>query len=218
MVIDIFPDAERDPRPVGRPISELGRIGGRLCLDFVNTVNGTRARPGEWLVDYPTLVRWGREVGVLSPGRARKLLQRARDRPAEAEPALVTALETREALFRIFEAAVRGRTPDPPDLDRVNDATSRALARLRVIPEGAGFAWEPEGEDGLDALLGPIVRDAADLLVSEDLARVKECDGHDCTWLFVDESRNRSRRWCDMAVCGNRMKARRHYRRRREGG
>jgi predicted RNA-binding Zn ribbon-like protein len=66
--------------------------------------------------------------------------------------------------------------------------------------------------------LRPIARSAAELLTSETLSRVRECGGATCTWLFLDASRNRSRRWCSMESCGNRAKARRHYRRRREGG
>ena len=95
-----------------------------------------------------------------------------------------------------------------------------------LLPQEAGgdasspsFAWtRTDAADSLTAPLRPVVRSAAELLTSpETLLRVRECDGTDCTWLFLDQSRNRSRRWCSMESCGNRAKVRRHYRRRHAG-
>jgi predicted RNA-binding Zn ribbon-like protein len=65
-------------------------------------------------------------------------------------------------------------------------------------------------------MLWPIVDAAADLLVRGEPERIKTCGSATCGWLFLDLSRNRSRRWCDMKDCGNRAKARRHYARRKE--
>jgi predicted RNA-binding Zn ribbon-like protein len=67
--------------------------------------------------------------------------------------------------------------------------------------------------DGLEQILFAVLTSAAELLASDRLKRIRECASADCTWLFIDMSRNRTRRWCDMKGCGNRMKARRHYRR-----
>jgi predicted RNA-binding Zn ribbon-like protein len=80
------------------------------------------------------------------------------------------------------------------------------------------WAGDAESEPALDRVLWPVARSAAELLTSDDLAAVRECAAPDCRWLFLDRSRNRSRRWCAMATCGNRSKARRHYRRGRAGG
>jgi predicted RNA-binding Zn ribbon-like protein len=89
-----------------------------------------------------------------------------------------------------------------------------ALAHRRLVPAGRCFVWDIVGaEDRLDRILWLLVDDAADLLSSELLDRVKECGGPDCSWLFLDESRNRSRRWCEMSECGNRAKQRRYQRR-----
>jgi len=81
---------------------------------------------------------------------------------------------------------------------------------------GDGFAWDWHEADGaLELPIWIVARSASTLLVSQGLRRVRECAGEKCDWLFLDASRNRSRRWCDMAACGNRAKAQRNYARRR---
>jgi predicted RNA-binding Zn ribbon-like protein len=83
---------------------------------------------------------------------------------------------------------------------------------------GDGFVWDWHEVDGvLELPIWIVARSAADLLVSSELERVRECAGEKCDWLFLDASRNQSRRWCDMAACGNRAKAQRNYARRRGG-
>jgi predicted RNA-binding Zn ribbon-like protein len=87
---------------------------------------------------------------------------------------------------------------------------------VRVIRNESGFTWGWDKQsDALDRMLWPVARSAADLLTSDHLNRVHQCGGKDCTWLFVDTSRNHSRQWCDMGDCGNRAKARRFYQRTR---
>jgi len=141
----------------------------------------------------------------------------ARDAAAAAS-AVARARALREALYALFSARAAGRSASRADLARVNAALAAALGELKVEPRdgGYGWSWERPG-DPLTAPLRPIARSAAELLVSPELERVRECHGATCTWLFLDSSRNRSRRWCSMESCGNRAKARRHYRRRKSG-
>ena len=107
-------------------------------------------------------------------------------------------------------AIAKGRSPDADDVRALNGALSTAFAHLRVATSTGGFAWEwAEGDQPLERMLWPVVRSAAELLTSDKLSLVKQCAG--CGWLFVDRSRNHSRRWCDMRYCGNRAKARRFY-------
>jgi len=88
------------------------------------------------------------------------------------------------------------------------------LVRREVRPAGEGYTWVWKRTNAeLDDVLAPVVESAAALLTSPDLSRVRECESETCGWLFIDRSRNRSRRWCDMTVCGNRAKVRRHYQR-----
>lgn len=190
--------------------------GGRLCLDFINTVSGSRAHPTERLNSYPDLVSWSRQAGALGDREAQHLAQAAARRPDDAARTLREAVGFREALFRVFAAVVGLRPPDPDDLAALNAMLPRALAQQRIERKAGGFVWgwTDDGE-ALDRMLWPVARSAADLLVSPDLKRVRRCAGANCDWLFIDMSRNGSRRWCDMSGCGNRAKARRYYERHR---
>ena len=87
------------------------------------------------------------------------------------------------------------------------------MAKSSIVRVGERFAWDWTPENALDRVLWPVVRDAAELLSGEDLDRVGRCADANCGWLFLDTSRNHSRRWCSMKDCGNRAKARRHYQR-----
>jgi predicted RNA-binding Zn ribbon-like protein len=193
--------------------------GGRLCLDLANTIEGReRPQPKELLESYDDLLSWSEQAGVLAPGEVRRLRRLAARNPRQARSVLERARRVREAIYGIFSAVAAGRAPSAPALDALNDALPEALRRLRVVHSGAKYGWGWDGgEEALDRMLWPVVRSAADLLTSEERERVRECAAETCAWLFLDESRNRSRRWCDMSVCGNRDKARRHYRRHKVG-
>ena len=191
--------------------------GGLLCLDFANTLSGRlRERSDERLNEYGDLVSWSRQAGVITDLEAQRLLREARRRPSEAVSVLDRAVELRETLYRLFSAIGAGRLPEPGELRHLNTVLGEALRHTRIIPTEAGFAWDWAGRgERLDQPLWPVARSAADLLTSADLDRVRECAETGCAWLFLDTSRNRSRQWCDMRVCGNRAKARRHYARTR---
>jgi predicted RNA-binding Zn ribbon-like protein len=193
-------------------------IGGCLCLDFANTVRWHAGEhPGERLIDFAQLVRWGLSAGVLEQVRANRLLRDAKTHPARAAAALTRAVKARETMYRIFAAVSRGRRPDTGDLEGFNRLLAGSLARSRIGPTHGGFAWEWAGaEEAWDIVLWHTLRSAADLLTSKALPRVGQCvDDRGCGWLFLDTSRNHSRRWCDMKDCGNREKARGHYARMR---
>ena len=199
--------------------SRVEFIGGRLCLDFTNT-NSNRGgvEDHERLMSYADLVEWGRMAGVLSQAEARRLRAAGAEHPAEAGRVFARAREFREAIYRIVTTRLSGKLPERPDLELLNRMLSQALAHRRLAATRDGFAWEwmPAADD-LGWMLWPLASSAAELLMSEELARVKECASQNCNWLFVDASRNRSRRWCDMKDCWNRAKARRHYQRGRRG-
>lgn len=200
----------------GEPPPTFDLSGGALGLDFANTWSD-RGRPEtDGLRGYADLLAFARQAGSLDEGEAARLAARSEREPGAAAAAFGRALDLREALYRLFSAAAAGRPPAAGDLALVNAALPEALARLRLEPRGSGFgwAWEEKAAEPLDAPLWPVLRSAAELLTSEELPRVRECAATSCTWLFVDRSRNRSRRWCSMETCGNRAKAHRHYRRR----
>jgi predicted RNA-binding Zn ribbon-like protein len=201
--------------PAPQPVFELD--GGNPCLDFANTVSDRPAPlPRERLKSYGDLVAWGQQAGLVDRAEARHLLAEGERRPEEAAAVLRQARLLREALFRIVSAFAASRLPAEHDLHALNAALPGALAHLRLAPAGRGltFSWARD-PGALDSMLWPVVRSAAELLASEDLRAVRECAADTCGWLFLDRSKNQSRRWCDMKVCGNRSKARRHYARKR---
>ncbi len=197
--------------------------GGRLCLDFVDTVDWRlRERPVEFLHTYADLILWARHQdaiygGVLSRSEAEALLRRADEDRQAAGRALEQARALREALYRVFRAVALKTSPPETDISALNHSLSRALAHSRIVEREQRFAWGWTDDAALDRLLRPVVRSAAELLTEGDLSRLRECEGEGCGWLLYDDSKNRSRRWCTMNGCGNRAKARRHYQRKRAG-
>lgn len=188
-------------------------LTGQLSLDFANTLDWrTSEHPQELINSYADLLRWGRHTGSLTEREARRLTREADLHPIAANKALDEALKLREALYRIFSATAQGQRAEAGDLRYLNEKLSDALSRLRVAPGMEGYAWQwAETEKDLSRVLWPVVQAAGELLVSGELQMLRQCPGEGCAWLFVDTSRNKSRRWCDMTTCGNRAKARRHY-------
>jgi predicted RNA-binding Zn ribbon-like protein len=195
--------------------------GGVVCLDFVNTVGSRlKDRPREYLRSYEDLLDWARQAGLLAPEETEDLSRQAMLNPEEARETLSRALALREAIHRVISSAMAGESQDESDMSALNRELSIALSHLRVIPADGtyGWGWDRSGDDGgarLDSPLWPVAQSAAELLTSPNLGRVKLCAGEGCGWVFLDESRNNSRRWCDSRDCGNRERVRRHLARKR---
>jgi len=188
-------------------------ISGSVCLDLCNTVGGKRgARTRENLNSFVDFAAWCEQAELVEKSEAEVLVRVAARRPAEAASVLTRARSLREAIYRIFSAVANNKTPETADLAQLNSELAGALGRLRVASKRDGFDWRWAKKGGaLDEALGPIARSAAELLTSSQrLNQVRQCRGDNCGWLFVDGSKNHSRRWCDMRDCGNRAKVRRH--------
>ena len=205
------------------PVFDLS--GGALCLDFVNTL-GNRAGPEpleEGLAGYGDLVAFARQAGALDGAAARRLREGARARPDEATAALARAVSLREALHAIFVALAAGKRPAEGDLAGLNAELAHALAHARLARREGGYTltWDPRAADDggipLDRPLWPVAHSAMELLLEADLSRLGECESDTCGFLFLDTTRNRSRRWCDTRICGNRARVRRHRRRMADG-
>jgi predicted RNA-binding Zn ribbon-like protein len=191
----------------------LRLIGGRLCLDFVNTANNhEQANMKEHLTDYAALAVWACHASALAPAAADRLLAEARVRPADAARALERARELRRGLYALFQAFVTGQPIVPERVSEVNAALARLPGRASLLATPAGLAWDwSTAGEPLDQPILPVLWSGAELLTSPERARIRMCEGQGCTWLFLDTSRNRARRWCSMEDCGNRAKAQRHY-------
>ncbi|HXV77357.1 MAG TPA: ABATE domain-containing protein [Candidatus Polarisedimenticolaceae bacterium] len=193
--------------------------GGALCLDLANTLGDRPQGGSERLHDLADFVRWCEQAGLIDGGEGDRLRAEAGRRPRAARTAWRRVIELRETIYGVFSAIAAGRGPRPGDLGALNRSLTRALPHQRIEATGAGFVWTwAPPSSGFDHLSWPVVRSAAELLTSADAVRTRECAADTCGWLFIDRSRARRRRWCDMKICGNRAKARRHYRRLKQLG
>jgi predicted RNA-binding Zn ribbon-like protein len=186
---------------------------------------GAELVPGahERFSSYRALVGWFFRHRLISLSETKRLLRAARKHPEMAEQVRRRAISLRETIYHLFTALDSGDAPDPRDVASLNTFVPEAWAHRRLAyrtgssdqaPGTPPFWWKPAVDpDALDDLLWPVVWSAAELLTSDELPRVRECANDPCGWLFLDMSKNRSRRWCDMRDCGNRVKARRHYER-----
>lgn len=184
-----------------------------LCLDFINTLHERSTdSPQELLKSYNDLVAWSQQEQILTDEEARCILGKQAKQSAQAAKVLARAIDLREVMYRIFSSVAEDSVPADDDLALLNRAYVEALAQTRLVAESDTFAREWSGkEDAFDRMFWSLVRSGVNLLTSEELHAVRMCASEDCNWLFLDTSKNRSRRWCDMKSCGNRAKARRHY-------
>jgi|SRR5271157_261720 len=183
-----------------------------LCLDFANTVAWRGSEPAESLHGFADLLRWSESNGVLGGDGFDRVGRWSMKHPGEAAAMFQDAVALRETIYRIFFRIAAGKAPDARDVGEVNRALERAPARRVLVHADKGFGWrlDPDARSAA-ALLAPVLWSAGDLLVSPDAARLRHCSNDKCLWLFLDESKNGSRRWCSMQACGNRAKAHRHY-------
>lgn len=201
-----------------QPTDNFDFSAGALCLDFANTATWhASSHPEESLNAYPDLVAWGQAAGMVTAEQASYLLSLAKKKPQDAQACTDQAITLREAIYHLFSAQAAAHALPQSDLHTLNASLKQAMSHLQLRPAPGGFTWDWENEpSALDPMLWPVARSAAELLTSDQVERVGECeDDRGCGFLFLDTSRNRSRRWCSMESCGNRAKAQRHYKRAR---
>ncbi|AFQ52088.1 CGNR zinc finger domain-containing protein [Burkholderia cepacia] len=183
-----------------------------LSIDFANTLYWRGAdAPTETFGTLDDLLAWCREQARMPACVADAC--RAQYLNNNEEPAMLArALALREALYRLFHAQAERREPQADDLALLGGFLAEAAPRVALARVDGGYAWRI-GEAGatLAGLLSPVLWSATDLLGGARLAKVKRCANDACQWLFIDDSKNGSRRWCSMSSCGNRAKAYRHY-------
>ena len=198
--------------------TEFDTKAGALCLSFANSFDiNVNGKHEEMLKEYADLVDWAQILEVIDTPIAQLLLKEANKRPEDAYAVLQAAWTLRQSIFNAFASIAHGKPPAPHDLDELNKSLSNTLTHQRILSHEKGFIWGWDDGAALDQIVWPVVRDAADLLTSDMIYRVGQCANvSGCGWLFTDTSRNRSRRWCSMETCGNRAKAKRHYRRIKE--
>lgn len=185
-------------------------VDAERVLAFVNTLSARpTGAPVERLTSYDALVDWAREQHLVSAAAAERLLAEARRHPHQAAGVLSRAKEFREALNTLALAIEQQRQPAAAALATISDALASAYAHGRLVPHNASLQWVSSSEDDLNRILWEIGRAAGRLVLSPRLSKIRACAAADCGWWFMDDTKNRSRRWCDMKICGNREKVRR---------
>lgn len=184
-------------------------LGGNLALDFTNTLHSHgESNPSDDLKTAADFGEWAAQAGLLRHKDTHKLGRTHAD-----QARFRRALALRELLYEIFSRAATGKRPQPQALRKFQSFYQNAIRRAEFHPVANHYRlmW-PAATHPLERVSQEIARSAANLLTSEALTRVRQCSGESCSWLFVDNSRNGMRRWCDMKACGNRAKVRRFRR------
>jgi predicted RNA-binding Zn ribbon-like protein len=186
-------------------------VAGNLALDFANTVHSYgRQDPQDDLKGYADLVSWQLQAGLVNRTERSELLRVAQAEEPDASAVFNQFLRLREVVYDIFASLAQGRHAKPESVAALNSVLKKATRGLGIQRVGKKYklSWEADYPP-TDRALGEIARSAAELLTSAKLHRVRQCGGDRCSWLFLDTSRNGTRRWCDMKACGNRAKVRR---------
>jgi predicted RNA-binding Zn ribbon-like protein len=196
-----------------RTLETLELVGGAPCLDFANTINSRLYPEHDYLVQYSDVVGWANRIGILTPAQSNQLQRRAEQNAGQAESAFLAARTLRELLYRLFSNAAKGSEPNKKDMETFVASYGEAISHGKFLKKGSHYTTTWKVDETLNAVLWPITHSAGELLLSQELGKVKECPG--CGWLFLDTSKNQSRRWCSMNTCGARDKMRRYHKRQR---
>jgi predicted RNA-binding Zn ribbon-like protein len=186
-----------------------------LSIDLANTVVWRGSAPEDSLHGLHDVLAWLTSVKAMPVRAVAELGKWFEARPAVSAAVFSEAIEIREMIYRLLHSVAAGSAAASEDIRGLNRALGEAAPRTNLERVDGGFGWRAEVKPTAAAMLAPALWSAADILTGPDRARVRECANDRCLWLFLDDSKNGSRRWCSMQSCGNRAKARRHYLRER---
>ena len=192
-------------------VGQMLLVGGHPAIDFVNTLGGRPDTPDdEYVHGYGDLLVWCRRTGLIEETQAQRLTSAVADHPNEADATLRAVLQLRAAVDAVLRARLAQRAPRGEDVDTVRRSYASAVrqAQLQLDDAGCRWTWPASHAADLRAPAGMIALTAFQLLDRTRLDQLGQC-GH-CRWLFLDTSRNHTRRWCSMNACGATLKMRRH--------
>jgi predicted RNA-binding Zn ribbon-like protein len=182
-----------------------------LAVEFANTLAWRGSTPEESLHSVGELLAW------LSANNAMEAVAKAglekwfEAHPARGAEVFREAIDLRETIYRLLKSVASSSMPSRDDLRRMNTVLSETAPRVYLERTERSFGWRIEMHPSPAGILAPVLWSVADILVGPDRARLRECGNDRCLWLFLDDSKNQTRRWCSMQACGNRAKAHRHY-------
>jgi predicted RNA-binding Zn ribbon-like protein len=186
-------------------------IAGNVALDLVNTLDWRfreEPPPEELLADYLDLAHFMQQSGLISDALARRLIRNVSE--SKAAEVVEAVRELREAAARVLYASLEGDTPQASSIKLLERNFRETRESQHLLWDGEKLAWELAQSPALpESLLWMLSLSVAELMTSDEMQLLRECGNAECRWLFLDTSKNHTRRWCDMKICGNRMKARR---------
>jgi predicted RNA-binding Zn ribbon-like protein len=191
--------------------ASLPLVGSDLALDFTNTSSGrASAFHQEHFTRADDIIGWASLARILTPSDGSRLRSAVQDDRLAAQ-LLERTLALRETLYAIGAALAQRQSPGPCEVKELTRVHAECVGRAQLVAHNSAFvwAWDPQ-EAPVETVLGPITLSALALLTNADLSRIKQCGGDHCGWLFFDTTKNKSRRWCEMEVCGNRAKQKRY--------
>ena len=189
--------------------------GGNLSLNFVNTIHDRNEEPlRDYLTNYSDLLAWAHFADGINEAQKKLLLQLSKKNHRKAEKIFKESIRLREAIYKYIVHLINQNKAPPVDTQLINHWLSKAFANLELtqLDNDIVLDWKPE-RFGMESVLWPIIRSFADLITSDMRNRTKQCPN--CAWVFLDNSKNNSRRWCSMETCGNRAKVLRFARKTR---
>ena len=191
--------------------ASLPLVGSEIAFDLTNTSSGRGGpRHLEHLRTAEDVIRWARHARIINPSEAAWLETEAAKYSVLARRLLKRTLELREIIYKIGAELAAGKLAPGHQIDELTQIHASCIARAKLVPHGSAFVWSWLAEDGpVERILGPIALSALTLLTQANLSRIKQCQGDHCGWIFFDTTKNKSRRWCEMEVCGNRAKQKR---------
>jgi len=199
-----------------RTIETLKLDGGCPAFDFTNTVHSRKDNfVFDYLNSYDDLLQWSAKTSLLPERRLRLLAASAAKESAKAESILRKAKVTREVLYSVFSSIAVHVQPKADLLEKFNEIMGEAMSNLNYVFENGEkvLKW-PETPVNLEEPLWHVLKSVFDIWYQEDVSRIKECGS--CGWLFLDKTKNKRRRWCNMQTCGSNEKALRYYYRQKE--
>lgn len=182
-----------------------------LAIEFANTLGWRGSVPVESLKGIGDVIGWLSVSKAVQPLAMTELQEWFAAHPSQSRLAFNDAIAIRENIYRLLSGVASSTDTTSDDFRQLNKAMNSVAPRIRLDRIGDLFGWRIEAKPTALGILAPVLWSAADILVGPDSARVRTCANEQCRWLFLDDSKNGSRRWCSMQACGNRAKAHRHY-------
>jgi predicted RNA-binding Zn ribbon-like protein len=182
-------------------------VGEEISFDFINTISwrGTE-RENDWLDNPQNFITWALATGIVNAGQAKALKTQSK---VDLENQLYQVHTVRNDLYKILTPFAFDKKPAPESIKKIDAMIYKISKHRHIDPKSYQWVWDEPVS--FSEILAPVIWNAAYVISDLDHSRIKHCPT--CNWVFYDNTKNRSRKWCDMEDCGSRDKSLRYYHR-----